>query len=143
MIFSIQLRVISPHFAGIPPGVRNLNQRPFAHAGTIGGRFVPFAPAFHQFGPKGENPSLRGLGGMNRAAFRVQEMAMRVAGHAQAEQPAGAVDILAFEGLRRHTEESCGSQQIPLGQVNEAALPAAFGAASLALEAQSLRHGSL
>jgi len=143
MILSVQLRIILPHFGGIPPGFRDLDQRTFANSRAIGGRFVPFAAAFDQFRPKRENPALRGLSGMNRAAFRVQEMAMRLARYPQAEPPTGAVDIFPLEGLSRDPEEGRSPQQILLRQIDEAALPAAFGAAALAFEAQTLRHGSL
>jgi len=143
MILSVQLRIFLPHFGGIPPGVGDLNQRAFADSGAITGRLVPFPAALDQLGPKGENPALRGLGRMNRAAFRLQEMAMRIARDAQAEEPAGAVDIFSFEGLRRDPQESRGPEQVLLGQIDKAALPATFRAAALALEAQTLRHGSL
>lgn len=68
---------------------------------------------------------------------------MRVAGHAQAKQPAGAVDIFPFKSLRAHPKEGRGPQQILLAQIDKAAPPATFRTAALTFEAQTLRHGLL
>src|SRR5215472_2036043 len=143
MIISVKFWIVLAHFACVAPGVRNLDQRSFADSGAISRRFVPFAPTLDEFRPEGEDAALRRLGGMNRAAVRFQEMAMRVAGHAQAEQTAGAVNISSFEGLRRHPKEGRRPEQILLRQIDKTPLPAAFRATALALEAQTLRHGSL
>jgi hypothetical protein len=112
-----------------------LDKGALADAWTPLGGFAPEARAFDEVGPKGEEAALGRLGGVDVAALRAEEGALFVGGFAEAAQVFGAVEIAGFELGLRETEVAGGVGDVLLGEIDEAFLLAAAGAAGLAGEA--------
>lgn len=128
------------HFGGCFESCSNLDQRALADAGAEARGLTPCAAGGYELGPEGEEAALGGFGGVNGAAVFKQEGTLAVAGLAEAKQMAGAVDVAAFELGGREAEEARGAAEIAFGEIDEALLVAAAGAAWLAGEAQGF-HG--
>ncbi len=137
---AVESGVGDAHFGGCFEGCSNLDQRPLADAGAEARGLAPCAAGGDEFGPEGEEAALGRLGGMDGAAVFEKEGALAVAGFAESEQMAGAVDVAAFELRGVQSQEARGAAQIVFRQIDEALLVAAAGAAGLAGEAEGFHE---
>jgi hypothetical protein len=117
-----------------------LDEGALADSGAVAGGLFPFAEAIEELGPEGEDPALHRLDGVDGAAAVTKEVALGVAGDAQAEAAGGPIDEFALEFGGRQSQELCDARQIGFGQVDETLLRATFRTAGLAFEAEALRH---
>jgi hypothetical protein len=113
-----------------------LNQFAFADTGAIDSLGVPGRAIFDEFGPERIEAALSGFRRMNGAALGSEEVALAGGRLSKTEQIAVAYDVFRFKIGFRHAEETRGTGEVVLGEINEATLAAAFGAAGLARETE-------
>jgi hypothetical protein len=127
---------------GVPHGLRDaasrfyIDERSFADTRAPLRSLQPLAFVIHEFRPEGKCLALQRFGRVDGTAIGLQEGALHVAWNAEASQIFRAIDVAALENCRTDIEECGEAYDIVLGQVDEALLFAAFGAAGLALESQ-------
>jgi hypothetical protein len=97
---------------------------------------VPGRAVLDEFGPERIQAALRRFGGVDRATIGAEEMALTAAWLSKTKEMAVAYDVFRLKRCHRHSDKARGTGEIVFRQVDEAALPAAFGAPGLAGETE-------
>ena len=133
----IQPWISLSHFLRQPPSRFDLHELPLPDTRTPFPNLLPLFPTLHQLRPERKDPALSRLSGMNRAAIRPQEAALRISWRPQPPKIGRPIHELPLELRRRHAQKRRRPNDVVLSQVNEALLLAAGDAARLALETHS------
>jgi hypothetical protein len=125
-----------PHGLGYAARCFYIDERAFADARAPFRGLQPFALVIHEFGPERKGFALQRFRRVDGAAIRFQKNALGLTWNPEAAQVFSAIDVAALEYGGLDVEEVGETEDIVLGQVDEALLFAAFCAAGLALESQ-------